>query len=239
MPAFTSLALHLVPGALTTVAWILLAPVMIAHGFPALFGLLFATLFVLVPLELAWLAREARRAGKKSLLAVVDYREPLAARQYILWTVALFVWGIVSSMLAAPIDNASKQHLFAWLPEWYSVSSAEQFFAYSKPVMWATFLLGLVVGGIVGPITEELYFRGYLLPRMSRLGRWAPFVHVLLFSFYHFWTPWQNMGRILLMVPLTYLVWWKRNIYVGMLAHMTLNTIVWIVTIGSILKAHP
>ncbi|MDD9964206.1 MAG: CPBP family glutamic-type intramembrane protease, partial [Gammaproteobacteria bacterium] len=41
----------------------------------------------------------------------------------------------------------------------------------------------IALTGILVPITEELYFRGYLLPRMpSRLGRLKPVAHSLLFS---------------------------------------------------------
>jgi hypothetical protein len=38
---------------------------------------------------------------------------------------------------------------------------------------------------------EEYYFRGYLLPRLSRFGSLAPVINVALFSLYHFFTPWQ------------------------------------------------
>jgi membrane protease YdiL (CAAX protease family) len=31
----------------------------------------------------------------------------------------------------------------------------------------------LILDGFAGPIVEELYFRGYLLPRLSRCGRKA------------------------------------------------------------------
>ena len=48
-----------------------------------------------------------------------------------------------------------------------------------------------VLNGVIGPVVEELYFRGFLLPRMERLGRWAPLVNATLFSIYHFWSPWQ------------------------------------------------
>ena len=72
---------------------------------------------------------------------------------------------------------------------------------------------------------EELYFRGYLLPRMDRLGRWAPLVNVTLFSLYHFWSPWQVMARVLAIGPTVYAVRWTQNVYLGMVVHCTLNTI--------------
>jgi len=30
----------------------------------------------------------------------------------------------------------------------------------------------------------------------------------VLFSLYHFFTPWQNVGRILGLLPMVYAVWW-------------------------------
>jgi hypothetical protein len=48
-----------------------------------------------------------------------------------------------------------------------------------------------VFNGLVGPITEELYFRGFLLPRIDRYGIWAPVLNTFLFSIYHVWTPWR------------------------------------------------
>ena len=86
--------------------------------------------------------------------------------------------------------------------------------------------------GWLGPIVEELYFRGYLLPRMEWMGRWAPLVNVSLFSLYHFWSPWQMLGRILALAPTVYAVRWKENIYLGMVVHCTLNTL-GIVLVGS------
>jgi hypothetical protein len=56
-------------------------------------------------------------------------------------------------------------------------------------------------------------------------GSWAPLVNVVLFSLYHFWTPWNFLSRVVLLAPMVYLVRWKRNIYIGMIAHCLLNLI--------------
>ena len=45
----------------------------------------------------------------------------------------------------------------------------------------------------------------------------------MLFSIYHFFTPWQNEGRILGLLPMVYAAWWKRSIYVSMGAHVLGN----------------
>jgi membrane protease YdiL (CAAX protease family) len=72
-------------------------------------------------------------------------------------------------------------------------------------------------------VVEELYFRGYLLPRISRFGAWAPLINMVLFSLYHFFTPWQNLGRIVGLLPMVYTVWWKRSIYVSIAVHVLGN----------------
>ena len=71
----------------------------------------------------------------------------------------------------------------------------------------------VLINGIFGPIVEELYFRGYLLPRISQLRGWAPLFNSVLFSIYHFFSPWQNPLRILAFTPVFYACW-KKNIYV-------------------------
>lgn len=83
----------------------------------------------------------------------------------------------------------------------------------------------MVLNVFAGPMVEELYFRGYLLPRMTRYGRWAPLLNVTLFSLYHFWSPWSFLSRIAGVTPFAYAVWWKRNVYLGMAVHIALNAI--------------
>ena len=78
---------------------------------------------------------------------------------------------------------------------------------------------------IAVPITEELYFRSFLLPRLPASPRWTPIWNTVLFSLYHFWLPWDVIGRILALLPVVYVVQWKRNVYVSILVHCLLNLI--------------
>ena len=81
---------------------------------------------------------------------------------------------------------------------------------------------GAIFGAIVGPVVEELYFRGYLLPRMH--GRAAPVWHSLLFAAYHVFTPWMIVTRTIGLLPLVYAVRTK-NILVGIIAHVLVNSV--------------
>ena len=82
----------------------------------------------------------------------------------------------------------------------------------------------IVLTGILVPITEELYFRGYLLPRMpSRFGRLKPVTHSLLFAIYHFDTPWMIPVRTLGILPLIYTTIHTRSVRPCTVAHCLVN----------------
>jgi Type II CAAX prenyl endopeptidase Rce1-like len=56
-------------------------------------------------------------------------------------------------------------------------------------VLVATMLVTLLVDGVVNPTVEELYFRGYLLPRLPVAGWRAIPVSAGLFTTQHYWQP--------------------------------------------------
>ena len=87
----------------------------------------------------------------------------------------------------------------------------------------------------IAPTVEELYFRGYLLPRMPHLKGWSPLLHSALFALYHTWTPWLAVTRTIFVLPLIYVVQRKKNIYLGVIAHCLINTIDVIVAVIYIL----
>ena len=229
------LVLHIVPGAVMTAGFVLLAPLAESLGFPPIAALLAAIVVVLVPTELAILALAARAEGG-SIASLIPYRSPIAARTWAwLWPV-LIVLAFLGFGLHQAIEPALIERFFGWLPEWYvSPIVLDQIGEYSATAWLLTLAAYLVINGLLGPIVEELYFRGYLLPRMDRFGRWAPLVNVSLFSLYHFWSPWQIVARILGIGPTVYAVWWKRNVWLGIAVHCALNTLGVLLVAGMIL----
>lgn len=220
-----TLLLHLMPGAILTIAFILLGPWMKANHLPPMLAILLPILFVLIPLELGFLYYLGyRRNGRISLEGIVLYRERLPIKEYFIFPLLLVVWFILSSAALANLDEAILKSMFFWLPDWFNLSLFNPT-EYSQPVRTVTFLLILTLNGIAGPLVEELYFRGYLLPRMEWMKGWGPLVNAVLFSLYHFFSPWQNLTRIAALIPMLYIVGWKKNIYVSMLAHCLKNTI--------------
>jgi len=234
-PILQSITLHLLPGVLTTLVYIIVTPFLNSLGYPSNFSFLISSLFVLVPFELGFLFYQGKkRNGTLSLNGVVLYREPMPVRQYVLLATALLLYAnFILVVVYPPIAQMLTKTLFFWLPDWYFLSLS---FEYAKSVLLRTALLGLVVNGFVAPITEELYFRGYLLPRISRLNAWAPVFNGVLHSLYHLWMPWQVPGLILGLLPAAFVVFWKKNIYLGMIIHVIGNTIGSMVTLALILS---
>ena len=62
------------------------------------------------------------------------------------------------------------------------MNDAAQYESYSQSTLLVNFTLFLIVTGIAFPLVEELYFRGFLMPRISRFKAWAPVISALLFA---------------------------------------------------------
>jgi len=214
-----SLLLHLLPGFLIGFCYFALIPVLRQQGYPSMMALMCAIPLILLPFELGWLLYEGKRInGHVSLQSVVLYRIPIPRWQYFLWVPVLFaVLGLIFTLMT-PVDRLLRENFFAWLPALESGLQA----GYSRTILIVTWSMVVIFGVLAGPIIEELYFRGYLLPRMGYAGKWAPLLHCFMFGLYHIWTPWMFLTRTLGMLPLAYAVRW-RNLNLAIIVHVLIN----------------
>ncbi len=95
-------------------------------------------------------------------------------------------------------------------------------------VGYYTFPLPLLIVVILGNFFgEEIYFRGYLLKKIGSLkGDWL--ISNILFEVYHIWQAPINWPYILVapLIPFSFLMKWRKNLYVVILFHVLVN-IVW------------
>ncbi len=225
LPLATAVGLHLLPGACMALFFILTAPRLVQAGLPPVWGLLVGALLIIVPFELGILLYTGKQlTGRLSLRGSVVYRDPLALRQY-LWLVPLVVLAsFLLPGLVVLLEPFIRATLFGWLPTWF-VAGPGQITAYPPAIRVVTLGLWIISMVIVGPAVEELYFRGYLLPRIARFKAAAPLFNVVLFALYHFWQPYAFLTITLFALPFAYVVWWKRNVYLSIIAHCTINFI--------------
>ncbi|WP_163513546.1 CPBP family intramembrane glutamic endopeptidase [Fodinicola acaciae] len=215
-----SIALHLVPGALVVAAYFLVNPLVHAAGCPSFLSWAIALCVILGPVlvGLLWLGR--RRNGRYSLRGVLKYLDkPVSRGKLVAIVAALIVWFVVVSLALTVLDNAIYQAFFTWLPFDGAGSATGYLAGYPRSTIIATLAVCLPLTGFALPLIEELYFRGFLLPRLPQLGRWAPLVNTVLFSLYHFWSPWGFVSRVIFFLPGPLLVWWKKDLRLSIGMH--------------------
>ncbi len=221
-----SVGLHVLPGLLTTVAFLVFKPLLDPSGYPPLLVFLLAVLLVDLPILLGVMLYEGKqRNGRYSLEGVVLYRDKVSWKTFALVFVGAFVVVYILMMVMIPVSNFLTASLFSGLPDWMFLNEQTQYQAYTRNVLLVTFTLYLVLIGVVLPWVEELYFRGYLLPRLSRYGKWAPLLGGLFFGLYHIWQLFGFPTVFLLGVALGYVVWWKRDIRISISLHVFQNVL--------------
>ncbi len=153
------------------------------------------------------------------------YRESMPVWQYVTLFLLLFVLAFGVLFTVSPLTDILAARVFFWLPMHLLPNVESLSPEPARAAVLLALVTGLVVDGIINPVVEELYFRGYLLPRISRLGWLSPLLSASLFTLAHFWQPYNYPIILLIQLPLVYVVYWKRNIYIAMLTHCAANTI--------------
>jgi membrane protease YdiL (CAAX protease family) len=221
-----SFLLHVTPGVLVTAAFLILKSVLESTGFPPLLSFLLAVLLIDIPFMLGVMLNEGKKLnGRFSLEGVVLYRHKVSWKTFALVFVGAFVVVYMLVMLVAPISAFLTENLFSGLPEWLFLEEQTQYEAYARNTLVVVFALQLVLTGIVLPWVEELYFRGYLLPRISRYDKWAPLLGGLFFGFYHVWQLYGFVTVFLLGTALGYVVWWKKDLRLSVSLHLLANAL--------------
>ena len=224
-PLWLNILLSLLPGVLITVGFLILRPIVTGGGFPPLTAFLLAVLLVGIPVLVGIMLFEGYRLHNRlTLEGVVLYRQPIPTWQYFVIVPVAFIAGmLVISFLGGPLNLLITRALFGWLPDWVLLNDPNQYTPIDRAPLWITFILRLLITGLALPIVEELYFRGYLLPRISRFNFWAPLIGAILFALYHIWSPYEFITVLALGLLLSYLAWWKRNVYLTIILHLFAN----------------
>jgi uncharacterized protein len=226
-PIGLSIFLHLFPGLVLLAGFILLGPVIVASGLPSLLAIIIVDAFIVLPLMAGILIYASRNKSSKSKnVPVIGYRKKLKWHWFTILFIATLLWAVLSFILLAPIADFLRTDVFFWVPAWFDLGDyILNPDSYTSGSIIMTWILGLIVTSIAAPVIEELYFRGYLLPRIDRYGAWAPLINVVLFTVYHFWSLWFVPTRVVALLPLVYVVWLKRSIYIAIIVHVLLNLV--------------
>ncbi|WP_019914174.1 CPBP family intramembrane glutamic endopeptidase [Paenibacillus sp. HW567] len=214
--------LHLIPGMALGLLYLFLLKVEVLAEYPKLITLGIAGFFSIVPIELGYLFYAAKKeTGKFNILKILGLKSKLKIKEYIVYTLLLLtVAGILMKVLA-PLSNYILSTVFSWLPGDYNyVQDMSQF---SNKLILIAIIVSFIFFTLIGPITEELYFRGFLLARMKWMGKYSVLINLVLFAVYHFWSPWLIISRIVAFFPLFYFVHKKDSMKLGIFVHCLAN----------------
>ena len=225
LPGPLLIVLHLAPGIIFAVFFFLLSWMLIRRGLTAYLALLITIPACLAPIEIGViLLWSVRFTGTRSLSEAIRYRRKGTVVEYVVLPLLLFLcWGVLSIALS-PIALYLETHLPAWLPVWATQGALINGLTSCPPIQRnITLLLAVLLSGFVAPVVEELYFRGFLLPRMEHWGWAAPVVNALLFAVYHFYFPGNVPAIFVVFVPISYVVMVKKNWRIGLIVHIMSN----------------
>ena len=213
---------HLLPGIPVLLIAMLCASPTWGGGLPMGLALMISFTLGVIPTQLIILKSAACKDGMK-IKDILCYMEKMPASRILLWVIPSLV---IAAVVFATVSNIEESiwAIFNWVPDWFRVS-LDHFDNASRGMIRLTVMLGIVFNGLLVPFVEELYFRGFLLPRMNLFGKLAPLASTVLFSMYHLFSPWETITRILGDSPYVYAVWHKKNIWIGICAHCGMNTL--------------
>ncbi|NNU78071.1 CPBP family intramembrane glutamic endopeptidase [Clostridium estertheticum] len=183
---------------------------------------------VLIPSELGIiLIFSKKETGKLNLQSAFIAQEKLSVKEIISISIVLIVFAAIIFTFISPIEsNFMFKKIFSKVPEYFKLSDFFKHYGnYSKIIVITSLVLYAIGNGILGPIVEELYFRGLIMPRINRFGKLTPLIITLLFSAYHLFSPWEYITRVIACFPFVHFVYKKKNIYIGMAVHCTLNIV--------------
>lgn len=216
--------LHLFPGIALSIMYIFFSKVGLFAEFPKVVILGFSTFFSSIPIELGYLFYVAKKEeGTFQIFKILGLKGTLNAKTFILYSLLLIITGGILFLAFKPLTNFLLHTVFGWLPSWYNFDQDMIPFRRMESIL--AILVRFFVLTLIVPIIEELYFRGFLLARMKWMGKYSVLLNVLLFSVYHFYSPWLIIARIAAMLPLYFLVYKKDSLKLGIFVHCFANFI--------------
>ncbi len=183
---------------------------------------------ILVPMELGIILYASKiENGAYSLKSAFVGQEKLPLWKILLIAFVFFGVAGLLSVFVAPLENQffaqMRATILNGLPIGFDWTNYEYMKSFSKPMLILTCIYYGFFNVLIGPITEELFFRGYLTSHYKKQSSLLPILIAVLFSLYHFWLPFNNVFRILAFAPVAYVAYKKKNLYISICFHCLSN----------------
>jgi membrane protease YdiL (CAAX protease family) len=142
-----------------------------------------------------------------------------------LWTVGLIVWAFSTPGLLA----FTRDWISSWVPPPQIVAGIfnmgpDRFLDTSITGNWWLFF-GFLVFTFFNVIGEELWWRGYILPRQELThGKWAWVIHGLLWNLFHAFFYWRMIALLPITLAVAFVAQKRKNTWPSIIAHFGANS---------------
>ena len=198
------------------------------QNIPSLDLFFIIAILTLFPFEV-WVVLSAnkKKFGKYGLqIAFWDY-EKMEWWKIFFYGFVLFGFAGIMSATVAPLENwllkDLSDKLYSLLPAYFDWNNFELMKKYPKGILIFTSVFYIVMNVLICPVIEEIYFRGYLTDKLKRYGMLAPIIVAVVFSFYHWWLPFNNIFRICIFGVVAVIAYKKKNIFISIVFHCLCN----------------
>jgi membrane protease YdiL (CAAX protease family) len=242
-----SALLHfLIPGLLVTLNMYLVMAFFATLGLPIFvnYFIIYATLPMLLLLIASIIAY--RREGNE--MTWLDFAQRFRLKRMTgkdwLWTIFLFVFMflsvgilsftsiIIASFLPPPIFWPEELHPLKRGDSMGTIPT--EFVGQPLPGNWWIVIV-LVISLIIATFGEELWWRGYILPRQElQHGEKTWIIHGILWGAFHFFLPWNLIALLPGTLALSYVAQKLKNTWPAIIAHGLVNglTVILVVILG-------
>ncbi|MBN2086387.1 MAG: CPBP family intramembrane metalloprotease [Anaerolineales bacterium] len=235
------------PSAFAFVGFHAVLPAVVRNGTPVLIAYSWvagAMLLIFVLIALFLLRREAKEMGL-SLWTRMCLKK-ISLKQ---WAICLGL-AVLSVVLAAgvqgiipPVLNAVGFTIPGYMPFFLnpSVNAATAEMNVVSPGLALTGqygllpLIGLVL--ILNILSEELYFRAWMLPKLSRFGGWSWVLNGVLFALYHTFQLWLLPVLLISSLMFAFICYKSKSIWPAFVAHLVGNVLLSILGILALIAA--
>ncbi len=220
-----AIRLQLLPGAVSAIVFVLAAQGVHDAGLPVIFTLAIAMVVGEIPSSWVIMIRQVKRetGGRFRPAAAFPWLRRVPWWVYVAVGVPFILFSTIMMAGVVPAIGAPIRHaLFGWVPgSMVMEPDPAMLSTISHGTLISMWLLSVIVFAGIGGITQELYSRGFLLPRTEHLGvGLAPPLNAVSFAVFHLIAPWNWIPFTLMVLPWSYLVWWRRSVKIGLFIHV-------------------
>ncbi len=219
--------------------WIL--PALVANGVPVMVAwpsVAAVMLLGFVVIAVFLLQKDARSLGI-TFWARACFRR-LSAKEWAIY-LGIAVLGIFAAMAAQglilPMLDAVHFTVPSYMPFFLNpavnpASADMSVLSPGLPLKGSFGLLPLIgIALILNILTEELYFRAWLLPKLSRFGPWAWVLNGVFFALYHTFQLWLLPTLLAASLVMAFIFYKSRSVWPPLVAHFVANFLLSILAI--------